>query len=72
MVSKYIIELKYYINQKNVEEVMDLENYHFTTIRVITDSGLWIIVWKCDEEIGYFDGLKISAYLLVTETSCTF
>ena len=44
MVSKYIIELKYYINQKNVEEVMDLENYHFTTIRVITDSGLWIIV----------------------------
>lgn len=43
MVSKYIIELTYYVNQKNVEEVIDLENYHFATIRVITDSGLWII-----------------------------
>ena len=54
---------------------MDLENYHFATIRVIADSSLWIIKLrgeKCDEEIGYFDGLKISAYLFVTETSCTF
>lgn len=75
MVSKYITELKHDVNQKNVEEIMDLENYHFATIRVIADSSLWIIKLrgeKCDEEIEYFDGLKISAYLFVTETSCTF
>lgn len=50
MVSKYIIELKYAVNQKNVKEIMDLENYHFTTNRVITDSGLWIIK-LCGENV---------------------